>query len=356
MSIQLINLGTAPKGVDGDTQRTANQKMNANIQYLNAQTSAAKQTAATALTKATEAANSAKDTASKAFAKTGGDITGVTAVRYGGGSTGSTLTIDNTNGTRGSLDIAAGGVPKGGLSVYKQGNEYIVSITGTHNDASSDARAGLMTLGKNNVWTQAYGNLHDYFVKKNTLEAIRTIGEGRVSGNVVESQGFASEIRNRGVHLFIREVSGQYSESVIRTYANNIGAKDFTFRYDGNAYAPGAWVNASDIRLKDKIMPLAGMRALLDRIQPIHYHHRLTGQDSVGYSAQELQDILPCCVHTVGYVATPEGDELTDTLALNYNAMTAVNTQIIKEQDAVIRSLLARVAALEKVLEARASD
>ena len=52
MSIQYINLGTAPKGVDGDTQRTANLKMNGNIRYLDGQLTAAKQTADSAQAKA----------------------------------------------------------------------------------------------------------------------------------------------------------------------------------------------------------------------------------------------------------------------------------------------------------------
>ena len=344
MSIQYINLGTAPKGVDGDTQRTANLKMNGNIRYLDGQLTAAKQTADSAQAKAIEAADSAE----KAFAKTGGVISGAIAVRYAGSSAGSSITIDNTNGVRGSLDFAVGGIPKGGLSVYKQGSEYIASITGTATDSSHDARAGLVTLSKSSVWTQAYGNLHDYFVRKDTTDAIRTIGEGFKNSRMVESRGFASEIQSRGVQIFIREVFGQYAESVLRTYGNNVTARDFSFRLDGNAYAPGAWLNASDIRLKDDIVPLAGMRATLDAIQPIHY--RMNGQDSIGYSAQEVQASLPCCVRVSGQAVDKNGRPVPDALAMDYSAMTAFNTQVLKEQEAIIRKLLDRVLQLEKVL------
>lgn len=344
MAIELINLGTAPKGTDGDTQRTANQKMNKNISYLDGVVKTAQSAAAAAKT----AAESASAAAEAAFAKTGGDITGATRVTYAGGTAGAALTIDNTSGTRGSLDIAVNGVPKGGLSLYKQGVEYIASITGTPTDRASDNRQGLMTLSKGSVWTQAYGNLHDYFVKKNTTDAIRTIGEGFASHAQVESAGFGTEIRNRGTQLFIREVFGHYAESVLRTYVVGGLNRDFLFRYDGNAYAPGSWLTYSDIRLKQNITPLAGIRELLDDIQPIHYTRN--GQESIGYSAQEIQRAMPCCVRVSGRATDADGNDIEDALALDYSAMTAFNTQLIKEQEAVIRGLMARVLQLEKAL------
>lgn len=300
MAIQLINLGTAPKGVDGDTQRTANQKMNANMQHL-------EQIADTAKTEAAAAKNDA------------------TAAQQ------SAATAQSTANTARSTADTAKSTAESARSTANSANATANSARSTANSAKSTADAALPKAG---------GTM---------TGAIAVNGTAWTSGSIAESYTI-NFVTNWGgkAHFFLRRTYSQYDEAVIRAEVTPSNYRDFTFRSNGNAYANGSWLNASDIRLKENIAPLAGMRAMLAQIQPIHY--TMNGQDSLGYSAQELQQVLPDCVHVVGDIPGKDGETITDSLAVNYSALTAFNTQILKEQDAIIQTLLARVVQLEQAL------
>ena len=327
MAIQLINLGTAPKGVDGDTQRTANRKMNENMQFIDA---------------------------SMLNRKTGGVVENYFEIRHPSVWVG--VLCDNTHSAPAGVfyDIARKGVPTSSQQFVFNANGssgYILRLSPA-GDSALARHEEVLRVSHEGVWHRAYGLLHDHFVRRTGDAISGTLsmrGTSWASGTVHESHSAAFAPDAGGeTSIFHRRNVGNYDEAVIRAKVEGSNWRDFTFRANGNAYASGSWLTASDTRLKDDIVPLAGMRGLLDSIQPIHY--TMNAQKSIGYSAQELQNVLPDCVHVAGDTRDKDGNEVKDALAVNYSAMAAVNTQLIKEQEAVIRALLKRVEALEKRL------
>ncbi|NII73493.1 hypothetical protein FHW84_002065 [Dyella sp. SG562] len=95
MTIELINLGTPPKGEDGDTSRTANLKCNNNFSELDTRAKTAQDTADAAKA----AAAAAKSTADAALPKAGGAVAGALAVAGKLSATGGTLQVGADTGT-----------------------------------------------------------------------------------------------------------------------------------------------------------------------------------------------------------------------------------------------------------------
>lgn len=94
MSIELINLGTPPKGEDGDTSRTANLKCNNNFSELDTRATTAQSTADAAKA----AAAAAKSTADSALPKAGGAVAGSLAVSGKLSAAGGTLQVGADTG------------------------------------------------------------------------------------------------------------------------------------------------------------------------------------------------------------------------------------------------------------------
>lgn len=340
MTIQLINLGTPPKGVDGDTQRTANRKMNENMAYL------------------AEELAQVQPLANNAYPKSGGTVEGNVYVSYASGSKWTGIHIDAQNDDAKGTFIS--GKYKG---VDKTGLEFITDVRDgsakfnlllTPPGNNTPRRTSYLKVEDAGIWNRAYGWLHDYFLQTSggrVRGGISLAGTEWSEGTIQESRQISFSPNSGGVsRLFHRRNAGNYDEVVLRAEVGPGNWKDFKFRSNGHAYANGSWLNASDIRLKEGLAPLAGMRALLAQIQPIHY--TMHGQDSIGYSAQELQHVLPDCVHVVGDTIDKDGNEIKDSLAVNYSALTAFNTQILKEQERIICKLLERVRQLEIALGA----
>lgn len=245
--------------------------------------------------------------------------------------------------------------------VDKTGLEFITDVSDgsakfnlllTPPGNNTPRRTSYLKVEDAGIWNRAYGWLHDYFLRTSggsVRGSIRLAGTEWSSGSTQESRYIQVSPNSGGfARFFHRRNSGNFDEAVVRAETSAGNWRDFNFRSNGNAYASGSWLNASDIRLKEDVTPLAGMRTLLAQIQPIHYV--MNGQNGIGYSAQELQKALPDCVHIVGDTTDKDGNDIKDSLAVNYSALTAFNTQILKEQEAIIRNLLARVAQLEKAL------
>jgi hypothetical protein len=102
--------------------------------------------------------------------------------------------------------------------------------------------------------------------------------------------------------------------------------------------------NASDERLKTNISTMTGALESVKQIRPVTYewdpemqeHHRREGSD-IGFIAQELEEILPEVV-----VTRPDGYKV-----IKYEKVVPLLLGAIKDQQALIESLMSRVEALE---------
>jgi hypothetical protein len=106
---------------------------------------------------------------------------------------------------------------------------------------------------------------------------------------------------------------------------------------EGYLSTAGAWVDASDVRLKENIVPIKHGLDSVMKSQPRSYKMKDGNAEYVGFIAQEMLDVIPECVS-----GKPEKQ-----LGISYGSLVAVAFKAIQEQQAMINELMAKVAALE---------
>jgi Chaperone of endosialidase/Head domain of trimeric autotransporter adhesin len=105
----------------------------------------------------------------------------------------------------------------------------------------------------------------------------------------------------------------------------------------------GVWTNASDRRFKSAIKPIHyGLKELM-QLQPSTYTVNATGEQHIGFIAQDLKEIIPEVVSGI------EGDiKKGETLGVSYGNMVALLTKAIQEQQVAIQQKDAAIAQLKK--------
>ena len=99
----------------------------------------------------------------------------------------------------------------------------------------------------------------------------------------------------------------------------------------------GTWTNASDARLKKSIVDIKyGLDAVV-KSKPRSFERVDVYGEYIGFIAQELLDVVPEVVY---------GSE-EQKYSVDYGSLVAVAFKAIQEQQAMIKSLEAKVAALE---------
>jgi hypothetical protein len=106
---------------------------------------------------------------------------------------------------------------------------------------------------------------------------------------------------------------------------------------EGYLSSGGAWVNASDARLKTNVRDVEyGLSAVMQS-KPRSFERVDIEGSYVGFVAQELQELIPEVVS-----GRPEKQ-----LGVDYGSLVAVAFKAIQEQQAIIQQLQADVAALK---------
>lgn len=82
----------------------------------------------------------------------------------------------------------------------------------------------------------------------------------------------------------------------------------------GNFVAAGNVYAFSDRRLKDNVLPLQSVGDAIDAICPVSYTLRESGQDGIGFIAQDVQEFFPELVH----------ESELGILGLSYSNLTAI--------------------------------
>jgi hypothetical protein len=144
-----------------------------------------------------------------------------------------------------------------------------------------------------------------------------------------------------------------------------VGSTAFTFRNDGTAFAVN-WYSYSDTRIKSDQSIIENSLYKIKQLNGITYRlnnsTKLDGSPIVdaGLIAQDVEKVLPQCVERSS--TPPENDpDGQGLLSLNYNGVTALLVNAVKElnaktdaalaaKDAEIEALKVRLDALEKKL------
>jgi hypothetical protein len=113
-------------------------------------------------------------------------------------------------------------------------------------------------------------------------------------------------------------------------------------------WGAGAYVNGSDQRIKDDIAPIASSLDVVTKLNPVTYRYKedWSKDQSVqtGFIAQELLTALDGQVYVDG-VVQQGGSEGYYSVA--YQNIIPILTKAIQEQQQMIETLQAKVAALE---------
>lgn len=112
--------------------------------------------------------------------------------------------------------------------------------------------------------------------------------------------------------------------------------------------------NPSDKRLKDDIRPITDVLKKIAALPAVSYHFKGTDGRTIGFVAQDVEAAFPDLV-----TKTPVKNGIGGYLAVNYNALTAVAMQAVREQQTEINTLKeenetlkARLDAIEARLDA----
>ena len=119
------------------------------------------------------------------FDKVGGTATGQIAVQYTAEHVGFSAR-NPTEGKHGYYDVQVGGYNRGGFAILGAGNgEYRAQILVTApGEVAQDRRTVGMEIGHNEIATQAYGKLHEAFVRASANVAQTISGDKTFTGTV----------------------------------------------------------------------------------------------------------------------------------------------------------------------------
>lgn len=102
---------------------------------------------------------------------------------------------------------------------------------------------------------------------------------------------------------------------------------------------------SSDYRLKENITPITGALVKVALLKPCTYTWKSDGSSGEGFIAHELQEVVPDAV--VGEKDAVNEDGSIKPQGIDTSFLVATLTAAIQEQQAIIESLTARIAALE---------
>lgn len=106
-----------------------------------------------------------------------------------------------------------------------------------------------------------------------------------------------------------------------------------------------SYVTSSDYRLKEDVQPMVGALAKVAALKPCTYKWKSTGEVSQGFIAHELAEVCPDAVS--GEKDAVDADGNIKPQGIDTSFLVATLTAAIQEQQALITSLTARIAALE---------
>lgn len=106
-----------------------------------------------------------------------------------------------------------------------------------------------------------------------------------------------------------------------------------------------SYSTSSDYRLKHDIAPMTGALAKVAALNPVTYKWNADDSAGEGFIAHELQEVVPDCVHGEKDAVDADGDPVYQGIDTSF--LVATLTAAIKEQQQMIETLQAKVAALE---------
>jgi hypothetical protein len=135
------------------------------------------------------------------------------------------------------------------------------------------------------------------------------------------------------------------------SFGSYTGAGDYIYFINGNGTvgkiasngSTTSYNTSSDYRLKNTIAPMTGALAKVAQLKPVTYKWNADGSDGQGFIAHELAEVVPDAVTGEKDAVDAEGNPQYQGIDVSF--LVATLTAAIKEQQAIIESLKARLDA-----------
>lgn len=233
-------------------------------------------------------------------------------------------------------------LPASKLSVYKTSSVQIQAST-----ASIDFRVQCIDAN-GAAYVGAVSN-HPLMFTVNNSERMRidTSGNVLVATTSVTIGNIDGYVFNAGGALNIYRTSGA-SQAMIGFGNGGNFVGDIRTSTTATSYN-----TSSDYRLKHDVAPMTGALVKVAALRPCTYKWNVDGSEGEGFIAHELQEVIPQAVtgekDAVETYTDEEGNEQTRPVyqGIDTSFLVATLTAAIQEQQAIIKSLTDRIAALE---------
>ncbi|EOX6879387.1 tail fiber domain-containing protein, partial [Enterobacter roggenkampii] len=138
--------------------------------------------------------------------------------------------------------------------------------------------------------------------------------------------------------IYTQTVQGSFTQAVITVHASNV--QSWAFNQNGNATAPGSWVNGSDERHKSNIVLVPNALEAVMSWRGCTYDKK-DGVSEVGLIAQDVEKDCPIAVFNTGRRKFSDGTVIEDFKSLNVaGASAAYHTEAIKALFALMKLTL----------------
>ncbi|ELY4215876.1 tail fiber domain-containing protein [Cronobacter turicensis] len=172
---------------------------------------------------------------------------------------------------------------------------------------------------------------------------------GATTGQFPTSPPFRTILRGRGANSGqVGAIASFYAVEAVGTFAGaaiNVNGYNtnltWTFRIDGNAYSPSAWINTSDRRVKTNINPVTKPLEKMRMIRGCTWDRLDSVGPGRGFIAQDVQAVFPEAVGVGGITWLKDGTIISDTLSLDTAGVSAA-----LHHEAIL-ALMDKVEALE---------
>ena len=140
--------------------------------------------------------------------------------------------------------------------------------------------------------------------------------------------------------VFNSTAAGTGATSLVRFRRNGTNVGEIEITGSATTYA-----TSSDYRLKHDIAPMTGALAKVAALKPVTYKWNADDSNGEGFIAHELAEVCPGAVTGEKDAVDAEGNIVPQGIDTSF--LVATLTAAIQEQQAMIESLTARIAALE---------